>query len=53
MTTKEYNRIIHELGFSQEAAGIWLGYSPRQGQRPLCPIAGSVPRAFSFLDTDK
>lgn len=33
MTPTEFKTIIAKLGFSQEAAGEWLGVSRRQGQR--------------------
>lgn len=48
MSTKEYNRIIGELGFSQEAAGVWLGYSKRQGQR-FASGEKEVPKAVAML----
>jgi hypothetical protein len=32
MTPKQYKSIIESLGLSQEAAGVWLGVSPRTGQ---------------------
>jgi hypothetical protein len=33
MTPKQYKAAIEKLGISQEAAGVFFGYSPRQGQR--------------------
>lgn len=32
MTPKQYKAAIETLGLSQEAAGEWLGQSPRTGQ---------------------
>lgn len=33
MTHTQFRAAIAKLGLSQERAGIWLGLSPRQGQR--------------------
>lgn len=33
MTRKKYAEAIEALGLSQERAGVFFGYSPRQGQR--------------------
>lgn len=33
MTPAQYRAAIAKLGLSQERAGLWLGLSPRQGQR--------------------
>jgi hypothetical protein len=33
MAIEEYLTTIEKLGLTQERAGIWLGLSPRQGQR--------------------
>jgi hypothetical protein len=32
MTGEEYKAALNVLGLSQEAAGVWLGLSPRTGQ---------------------
>lgn len=48
MNAKEYNRIINTLGFSQEAAGIWLGYSKRQGQR-FATGERDIPKSVAML----
>lgn len=33
MTPAQFRTSIANLGLSQEGAGLWLGLSPRQGQR--------------------
>lgn len=33
MTPSQYKAAIEKLGLSQEAAGLFFGYSKRQGQR--------------------
>lgn len=33
MTPNQYKAAIESLGLTQEGAGIFFGYSPRQGQR--------------------
>lgn len=33
MTPKQFRDAIDHLGLSQEAAGVFFGYSARQGQR--------------------
>lgn len=33
MTANQFRTAIEKLGLTQEGAGLWLGLSPRQGQR--------------------
>jgi hypothetical protein len=48
MTAKEYNRLREALGFSQEAMGVWLGFSPRQGQR-FALGEREIPKSVAML----
>jgi hypothetical protein len=48
MSPKEFDRLIHELGFSQQRAGEWLGYSKRTGQR-FALGEKEVPAAVAML----
>lgn len=63
MTGQEFCTLIKLLGLSQERAGLWLGKSPRMGQRyaagfPVPPAIARllrlmVARGYSVADVER
>jgi hypothetical protein len=52
MTPKQYKAAIERLGLSQERAGVFFGYSTRQGQRWAlgeAPIPTAVDYAIRLM----
>lgn len=51
MTSGQYKSAIAKLGLSQEAAGVFMGRSPRQGQRWAAgdPIPESVAKLLRLM----
>jgi hypothetical protein len=52
MTPTQFRDHIAKLGLSQEQAGLWMGYSPRQGQRWAlgeCEVPVAVARLLRFM----
>jgi hypothetical protein len=51
MTPTQYRTAIAKLGLSQEAAGVFMGRSPRQGQRWAAgdPIPESVAKLLRLM----
>ncbi len=48
MSSDQFRHAIDKLGLSQEAAGRFLGYAGRQGQR-FANNERAVPRAVAML----
>jgi DNA-binding transcriptional regulator YiaG len=56
MSNTEYLETIEKLDLTQERAGVWLGLSPRQGQRygnGEAEIPGPVAKLLRLVDKMK
>ena len=58
MTPSEYRAALATLGLSQQAAGRWLGVSPKTAQRyavdgPSGPAAKAVGMAVALMGLDR
>jgi hypothetical protein len=51
MTPKQYKDAIAKIGLSQQRAGVFMGRSPRQGQRWAAgdPIPESVAKLLRLM----